>query len=105
MTHRPDFPAQTNFTDCSQIRAQRQILVARSERKNDRKIGDVDMNGIVDAVDASLILTHYARISAGEKPVISEEQLVSADYNRDGTVDGRDASAVLSYYAQISVER
>jgi C1A family cysteine protease len=73
--------------------------------KNDRKIGDVDMNGIVDAVDASLILTHYARISAGEKTVISEEQLVSADYNRDGTVDGRDASAVLSYYAQISVER
>ena len=66
--------------------------------------GDANLNGIVDAVDASLILTHYAQISAGKNGIIKNEALKYCDFNEDGVVDGRDASAVLSEYAQKSVE-
>ena len=66
--------------------------------------GDANMNGVVDGVDASLILTHYALISAGKIGLIDGEAEVYSDFNEDGTIDGRDASAVLSEYAQKSVE-
>ena len=69
------------------------------------ELGDANMNGIVDAVDATLILTQYARVSAGQEGVIDEDGLEYSDFNEDGTVDGRDATAVLSYYAQMSVEQ
>lgn len=61
--------------------------------------GDINHDGFIDAVDASLILGGYAALS-----VNGDLQLNSTlfDYNNDGLIDAVDASLVLSYYAQNS---
>ena len=38
MTHRSDLSGQTDFANCCQITANRQILVTRRDRKDDRQI-------------------------------------------------------------------
>lgn len=71
-------------------------LVAKAEEYY--RLGDVNMDGEVDAVDASAILTYYARISVGENDSNINEAL--ADFDRNGRIDSVDASMVLSLYAK-----
>lgn len=61
--------------------------------------GDINNDGLIDAVDASMILSGYAALS-----VNSDMQLNSTlfDCNNDGYIDAVDASMVLSYYASNS---
>lgn len=65
--------------------------------------GDVDGNGFVDAVDASMILSEYARVSSGGQSTFSSSQKACADVRKDGIIDAVDASAVLAEYARLSV--
>ena len=68
------------------------------------KLGDVNNNGKIDGVDASDILTAYAKSSvAGGSLGYTDEQKTAADVNSNGIVDGIDASLVLTYYAKTSV--
>lgn len=62
--------------------------------------GDVDGNGIINAIDASMILTHYAKIMAEKTGVIAQEYFANADFDEDGIINSVDASAILTYYAQ-----
>ena len=64
--------------------------------------GDVTGDSKVDAIDASLLLSEYARESAGKYPVFNSGQNYFADVNHDGAVNAVDASLVLSYYAEVS---
>lgn len=65
--------------------------------------GDIDDNGTIDAIDASVALTIYAlRSTNGDVSMYSEKQLQAADTDKNGTVDAIDASYILSYYAYIS---
>lgn len=75
-------------------------LVAKAEEYSEEyyRLGDVNMDGEVDAVDASAILTYYARISVGENDSNINEAL--ADFDRNGRIDSVDASMVLSLYAK-----
>ena len=61
--------------------------------------GDVNCDGIIDAVDASDILSDYANASTDKKTILNKQL---ADYNNDGKVDAVDASAVLAEYARLS---
>jgi len=72
---------------------------------DERKIGDVNGDNIIDGRDATEVLTEYARTSTGHKNSFSADQKKAADVNSDGIIDGRDATAVLSYYAYISTGR
>lgn len=63
------------------------------------KLGDVNDNGFIDAIDASDILMEYAIMQTGGSPTFSKLQKKAADVNGDGIVDATDASDVLSYYA------
>lgn len=66
------------------------------------KLGDADGNDAVNAVDASIILSNYARYStSSDKP--TEYELITQDVNDDGLVNAVDASIVLSYYAYRSI--
>lgn len=65
-------------------------------------LGDINNDGIIDAVDASEILSVYAVSSTGENISLTDEQLKNADVDYNGTVDAVDASSVLSYYAYTS---
>lgn len=64
-------------------------------------LGDANFDNVVDAVDASQILSMYSTLSTGN---VTDQQLsegkVYADVNRDGYINSIDASLVLSYYAK-----
>lgn len=69
-----------------------------------KSLGDIDGNGILDAVDASKILGSYAKFSTGAgKP--TQDDLDVCDVNKDGFIDAVDASKVLSYYAYLSTTK
>ena len=62
--------------------------------------GDVNFDGIIDSVDASLVLAEIARLAAGEPPTFTPEQVEAADVNDDGIVDVVDASLILQLAAE-----
>ena len=59
-------------------------------------LGDADMNGMIDAVDALLILQYRAGIDGAE---LTSAGLQAADANADGYVDAVDALSILQYRA------
>lgn len=69
--------------------------------------GDVDADGIVNAVDASNVLKYYALTSTGA-PFDTAVMLAArhkGDMNGDKMVDSVDASLILKQYAANSVEK
>ena len=62
-------------------------------------IGDVDGNGIVDRLDANTILKYLAGTI-----ILSEQELVAADYNLDGIVDKTDATLIFKSLAKGKVK-
>ncbi|HOH88148.1 transglutaminase domain-containing protein [Ruminococcus sp.] len=62
-------------------------------------LGDISGNGSIDAVDASMILMEYARLSAGRISSFTTSQYIYADVDHNGKSDAVDASKVLAYYA------
>ena len=73
----------------------------KKEHKVDISVekGDVNIDGKLNAVDASLILVEYADLSANRPAKLNK---ALADYNSDGIVDAKDASLVLVEYAKLS---
>lgn len=65
-------------------------------------IGDVNNDGFVDSMDASMILAAYSLSSVNEPHGLTDEQFTSADTNGDNIVDAVDASNVLAYYSYLS---
>lgn len=65
-------------------------------------LGDVNNDGIIDASDASCILTIYADFSTNSPTSFTETQIMSADTNGDMNVDVNDASLVLEYYSYVA---
>ena len=68
-------------------------------------LGDIDNNGVIDAVDASKVLSYYARISTKQEGGFSDSLKEAADVNKDGIIDAVDASKILSYYAYVSTTK
>ncbi len=66
-------------------------------------IGDLDKNGKVTAVDASLLLAFYADINAGTVTATDEDMYI-CDVNRDGKINAADASIILRYYADLAAD-
>lgn len=69
----------------------------------DYKLGDVNADNIIDAVDASLALAAYAKTATGKDMGMTELQKLAANVNGDGVIDAVDASLILSYYAYRAV--
>ena len=65
-------------------------------------LGDVNSDYSINAVDASNILSTYAKIQTTTDYLMSEDEIKKMDINNDVSVDAVDASCVLSYYAYIS---
>jgi hypothetical protein len=82
---------------------QLKITVNANEiKQTDYELGDVNNSGIIDAVDASAVLKHYAKISTNQQGTFTKEQELAADVNFDGIIDSVDASKILAYYAYAS---
>lgn len=69
---------------------------------SDRALGDVNDDGIVDGMDATAVLTDYAKVSANKDSIFNKAQSIAADVNGNLIVDGVDATILLTYYAYIS---
>lgn len=67
--------------------------------------GDVDGNGVVNAVDASLVLSEYANTAVGKPVSFTFYQLTTGDFNSDGSVNAVDASLILALYAKNATGR
>ena len=63
--------------------------------------GDVNSDGIIDARDATEVLTSFAEASVGKQVKLSSYY---ADVNNDDIVDARDATQILTEYAKLSVD-
>lgn len=64
--------------------------------------GDVNMNGRIDADDASLALREYTRLSGGLPGTFTPEQFYAADMDDDGVLSASDCSAILRLYTELS---
>ncbi len=68
---------------------------------NPTKLGDPNGDGIINAIDASNILTVYTELATNtynrNRPTKDERDC--CDINKDGAINAVDASYVLSYYA------
>ena len=69
---------------------------------SDRLLGDVNSDGHIDSVDASLTLSIYAKLSSSKDPEASAEELAAADVDGNRKVDSVDASSILGYYVYLS---
>ena len=59
-------------------------------------VGDIDLNGIIDANDALCVLKHASKIN-----MISENKIIIADVVGDGVIDAIDALMILKIAAKI----
>ncbi|WP_303836203.1 dockerin type I domain-containing protein [Ruminococcus flavefaciens] len=67
------------------------------------KLGDLNNDQYVNAVDASAVLTEYASVSSGKATTFTDErQTLAADADKNGYINAVDASYILAYYAYIS---
>ncbi len=60
-------------------------------------LGDVNLDGKVDATDASMILVAATNVGANLDSGLTDEQIAAADLNGDGAFDAVDASIILQY--------
>lgn len=62
--------------------------------------GDVNFDGKVDAVDASMVMNEYTNVQNGGTPTFTDAQKSAADINGDGRIDATDAAAILQIYTE-----
>ena len=74
-------------------------------KNSDSRLGDPNGDGVINAVDASTILTYYANISTNKAGGLDEAQKTAADVDKNGVINAVDASIVLSYYAYTSTTK
>ena len=67
-------------------------------------LGDCNGDKAIDAVDASMVLSLYAKASTTEKAFTDAEFKV-CDINGDRLIDSTDASLILSYYSAVSTNK
>ena len=77
-------------------------VVAKTTYIRNCEDGDINNDGGINAVDASLILREYAMLSSGKPKSFSAAQKKAADIDGNGITDAVDSSLTLSYYAYVS---
>ena len=65
-------------------------------------MGDANLDRIVNAKDASVILAEYSALSTGQKSTLNSRQTVNSDINKDSYINANDASKVLAFYSFLS---
>ncbi len=66
------------------------------------QFGDVNGDGVIDSVDASLLLKDYASVSSGHGYTLTTFQRAKSDLTADDKMDSVDASSMLRLYAKNS---
>jgi len=66
------------------------------------KRGDINGDGKINPVDASLILVKFAELSASDAETPSDAIIKKYDINEDGRITAVDASLILAYCADLA---
>ncbi len=66
-------------------------------------LGDVDGNGTIDPVDATLVLRQYCLASMNAEDLLDEAQKTAADVDTNLSIDPVDATYILRYYSYASM--
>lgn len=90
------------FDDRSKFYPVMESITFNVEADSSYLLGDIDDNGTIDAIDASLALTEYASVSTGKGSTLTDNQFKAADVNNDKIIDAIDASNILTYYSMVS---
>ena len=90
------------FDDRSKFYPVMESITFNVESDSSYLLGDIDDNGTIDAIDASLALTEYASVSTGKGSTLTDNQFKAADVNNDKIIDAIDASNILTYYSMVS---
>lgn len=77
------------------------VIVYEEGTSPNADLGDVDVNGVVNASDAGELLVAAAAIGAGNDSGLTAEQTVNADVDGNGVLDATDAAWILRYAAYI----
>lgn len=67
-------------------------------------LGDVDYNGIVDPVDATLVLRQYSIASMNGDNLLTDEQISIGNVDGNDVLDVVDATHILRYYSYFSMD-
>ena len=70
-----------------------------------RNLGDINEDGSIDSVDASMVLTIYANLAASRTYKATDQMKKLSDVNMDDKIDALDASYILKYYAIASTAK
>ena len=62
-------------------------------------LGEVHEDGVVNSMDASDVLTEYARVMSESPAKFTPFQQKAADVDGNGVINSMDASYILTYYA------
>lgn len=65
-------------------------------------LGDINLDGTVNAADATAALSEYSRLSTGEQGIFTEKQKLAGDIDRNGQINSTDATLILTYYSFLS---
>lgn len=80
------------------------ILSDLYRRKADVPAGDVNLDGVIDSIDATLTLRYYTEVRSGaydETDLLYPFLVVNyGDINGDGNVDAADATQMLRIYSE-----
>ena len=85
------------FVTCAKLGEDGKVILPDVAEKGDYvamlcefsdRVGDMNNDGVINAMDASAILKDIVGLESGKNPVM-------ADFNGDGVMDQRDASAIL----------
>ncbi len=66
-------------------------------------LGDADMNGFIDASDATYILMAYSSAATGSPLSYAPGQKKRCDIDGNGSIDSNDATMILQFYTYASV--
>ncbi len=61
-------------------------------------VGDINSDGSINAIDASLVLSEYSSMAATQTSLLTSSQIALANVNADSSVNAIDASLILGYY-------
>lgn len=70
-----------------------------------RDLGDVNLDGTIDSIDASLVLSIYANLASSQSYKVAENTKKLADVDMNGNIDAYDATYILQYYAAASTAK
>lgn len=98
---------EVNFSESHGVYNFKMKFPANPEIKPNMSIVMPDVNGddSIDSIDVSLILNAYSKLSTGEKPDLTWEQIQAADADMDGMITSGDASLVMGFYSALATGR